>query len=251
MEHAGLAGPDLAEVIGAGGEAGGERLQVLGPLGVGESRPRALVECGAGREGRIRRRRHPSAPDEDPVRVPDRDMNLASLPTWNRFLELTHLSGRHRMGKRRAIGATCSYGEVMTAPILHLSLPVDDLVAARRFYEDALGCRIGRVREEWFDVWFFGLQLTLALRPEEVRGAEEQGSRHFGVVLDDLDEFSTLVERLRAQGAPWLTEPAHHDAAELSGKMSGKLADPAGNVIEIKYYGDRTEYLGQRVGRSA
>lgn len=138
----------------------------------------------------------------------------------------------------------------MADPILHLSLPVDDLAEARRFYEDALGCAVGRVRAEWFDVWFFGLQLTLALRPEEVRCAEEQGSRHFGVVLDDLDAFSALVDRLNTHAVPWLSEPAHHGAAELSGKIGGKLADPAGNVIEIKYYADRTEYLPQGVSGS-
>ena len=53
-------------------------------------------------------------------------------------------------------------------PVLHLSLPVNDLRAARDFYETTLGCRIGRTREDWFDAWFFGLQLTLQLRPLEV-----------------------------------------------------------------------------------
>lgn len=131
----------------------------------------------------------------------------------------------------------------MAPPILHLSLPVDDLAAARRFYEDGLGCRIGRVRDEWFDVWFFGLQLTLALRPDEVRGADAQGSRHFGVVLDDAAAFAAVVERLRAHGVAWLAEPAAHDAVELSGKVGGKLADPAGNVIELKYYADPAAFL--------
>ena len=40
-------------------------------------------------------------------------------------------------------------------PVLHLSLPVDDLHAARSFYEHTLGCRIGREREDWFDAWFY------------------------------------------------------------------------------------------------
>lgn len=131
----------------------------------------------------------------------------------------------------------------MAEPILHLSLPVDDLAAARAFYEQQLGCRVGRVRERWFDVWFFGLQLTLALRPDEVRPAGEQGARHFGVVLGDAGAFAGIVERLRAHGVEWLEEPAPHDARELSGKVGGKLADPAGNVIEIKYYAEPDEYL--------
>jgi extradiol dioxygenase family protein len=132
----------------------------------------------------------------------------------------------------------------MSTPTLHLSLPVDDLAAARRFYEDGFGCRVGRVREQWIDVWFFGLQLTLQTRPDEVRAPDDQGCRHFGVVLDDADEFRALVDRLRAHAVTWIAEPAAHDAAELSGKVGGKLADPAGNVIEIKHYADRDALLG-------
>jgi extradiol dioxygenase family protein len=119
--------------------------------------------------------------------------------------------------------------------VLHLSLPVDDLDAARRFYEEALGCRVGRVRDGWLDVWFHGLQLTLQLRPDEVRPASEQGVRHFGVALPDADAFDALVERLRAHGVAWLEEPTSHGAA-LDGKVGGKLADPAGNVLELKHY---------------
>jgi extradiol dioxygenase family protein len=126
----------------------------------------------------------------------------------------------------------------VTEPILHLSLPVDDLAAAREFYEQGLGCRVGRVREQWFDVWFFGLQLTLALRPDEVTAVEDQGARHFGVVLADRDEFAALVERIGDHGISWISEPTVHAAPELTGKVGGKLADPAGNVIEIKYYDD-------------
>lgn len=122
--------------------------------------------------------------------------------------------------------------------VLHLSLPVSDLDAARRFYEDGFGCRVGRVAEEWLDVWFFGMQLTLQRRPEEVRPPEEQGVRHFGVALPDAESYQRLIDRLRSAGVVWLSEPRSHESASLSGKVGGKLADPDGNVIEVKYYPD-------------
>jgi uncharacterized protein len=130
-------------------------------------------------------------------------------------------------------------------PILHLSLPVPDLADARRFYEEVLGCRVGRVREDWLDVWFFGLQLTLHRRPEEVRPVADQGVRHVGVVLDDREEYLGVVERVRAAGWAWIAEPTVHTRDGLSGKEGGKLADPGGNVIEVKYYADRAAFLGQ------
>jgi extradiol dioxygenase family protein len=128
-------------------------------------------------------------------------------------------------------------------PVLHLSLPVNDLRAARDFYEHTLGCRIGRTREDWFDAWFFGLQLTLQLRPLEVMDKSQQGVRHFGVVLPSLSEFNDLVKRIHASGCQWISKPESHTDAELSGKLGGKLADPSGNVIEIKYYENENDYL--------
>jgi uncharacterized protein len=132
---------------------------------------------------------------------------------------------------------------VSRAPILHLSIPVDDLAAARRFYESTLGCRVGRVRSDWLDVWFFGLQLTLQERPAEVAALPELGVRHFGVVLPDRAAFDALVARLRSSGVRWLAEPAAHEEAVLSGKVGGTLADPSGNVIEIKHYDDLSALL--------
>ena len=128
-------------------------------------------------------------------------------------------------------------------PVLHLSLPVNDLHAARDFYEHTLGCRIGRTREDWFDAWFFGLQLTLQLRPLEVMNRSQQGVRHFGVVLPSLSEFNDLVKRIHASGCQWISKPENQTDAELSGKLGGKLADPSGNIIEIKYYGNENDYL--------
>jgi extradiol dioxygenase family protein len=127
---------------------------------------------------------------------------------------------------------------------VHLSIAVDDLDSARDFYTNAMGCRLGRVRDAWLDVWFFGMQLTLQHRPEEVRPLDEQGVRHFGVVLDHEADYLALLARLEQHGVTWIAHPRLHEAQELSGKSGAKVADPSGNVIEIKWYADPTEYLG-------
>ena len=133
-------------------------------------------------------------------------------------------------------------------PVLHLSVPVSDLEAARRFYVEAFGCRVGRMREDWIDVWFFGMQLTLQLRPDEVRSPAEQGVRHLGVVLGDAATYLAVIDRLESAHVEWLSEPAAHDAESLSGKVGGKLADPSGNVIEVKYYDDVDIYRADGPG---
>ena len=50
------------------------------------------------------------------------------------------------------------------------------------------------------------------------------------------------IERLAAAGVEWLVEPTAYDVATLTGKVGGKLADPSGNVIEVKYYDDVDAY---------
>ena len=123
-------------------------------------------------------------------------------------------------------------------PVLHLSIVVDDLAASRAFYVDTLGCRSGREREGGMDVWFFGLQLTLQCRPEQARSLEEQGARHFGATLG-ADEFATIVGRL--EGEPtvtWLVPVTTDHAGAPRQQTKCKLADPTGNVIELKTYAD-------------
>jgi extradiol dioxygenase family protein len=133
----------------------------------------------------------------------------------------------------------------MPDPILHLSLPVRDLDEARNFYIKALGCRPGRTRDDWCDVWFFGLQLTLQERPEEVRSPDQQGVLHFGVVVPDESQFRDVVRLATTFGATWIRTPELHTDPQFSGKLSGKLTDPSGNVIEIKWYRDTTDFLAE------
>ena len=55
----------------------------------------------------------------------------------------------------------------MTAPLFHLAIPVDDLVAAEAFYGEVFGCPRGRRSDSWIDFDFFGHQLVTHLAPEE------------------------------------------------------------------------------------
>jgi extradiol dioxygenase family protein len=129
-------------------------------------------------------------------------------------------------------------------PILHLSLPVSDLAAARSFYADTLGCRVGRVRAEWIDVWFYGMQLTLHARPAQVLPREQQGVRHFGVTLPRA-ELDALIERLEHADVEWVGRPTTDTVGVLQGKTNVKIADPSGNVVELKAYPDAQEAFSE------
>ena len=122
-------------------------------------------------------------------------------------------------------------------PILHLSIPVRDMEEAREFYVHVLGCQAARTRSDFTDVWFYGMQVTLQDRPDEVAAAPVRGCRHFGVTLGR-DEFDVLVSRLRAHGVAWLSPVSTDDEGLATEQTKGKFTDPSGNVIEVKTYRD-------------
>jgi len=123
------------------------------------------------------------------------------------------------------------------AGILHLSLPVRDLDEAREFYENALGCAIGRVRDGWIDVWFHGMQLTLHVEPSQVLPADARRVRHFGVTLR-AGELTELLAHLETCSVEWLKRPATDHAGTSRAQTKAMIADPSGNAIELKTYAD-------------
>lgn len=129
-------------------------------------------------------------------------------------------------------------------PVLHLSLPVRDLDEARRFYLDVLGCRPGRVRDGWSDVWFFGLQVTLQHRPAQVLPDDQQGVRHFGVTLPagDLDR---LLQQVSSRPVRWVEEVHTDFPGTAKEQTKAKIQDPSGHVIELKSYADPAAALEQ------
>jgi len=126
--------------------------------------------------------------------------------------------------------------------IFHLSIPVADLAASKRFYVDVLGARIGRETEAWVDVLVWGHQITLQRAPDEA-ASNGRGKRHFGVVLP-WTMWQSEAKRLEAIGKVLLETPKllQKDSEDEHAKLY--LSDPSGNVIEIKAYRNVGRTLG-------
>ena len=127
--------------------------------------------------------------------------------------------------------------------IFHLSLPVDDLVAAEQFYVRVLGATIGRRDPEWVDALLWGHQITLQLQPEQVLTAQSQGKRHFGVILP-WPQWQQLAQRLAHESVEFLSPPQVHHPGTPQEQAKLYLRDPAHNVIEIKAYRDSRSTVG-------
>lgn len=126
--------------------------------------------------------------------------------------------------------------------IFHLSIPVADLQLAKDFYVRVLDATVGRENPDWLDVLLWGHQITLQLRPAEVLPADQQGKRHFGVVLP-WDLWESEASRIRSIGATFLAEPTvlHSGTGEEQAKFY--LADPSNNIIEVKAYRSASDTL--------
>ena len=123
--------------------------------------------------------------------------------------------------------------------IFHLSFPVHDLDQALRFYTGVLGGVAGRREEAWADVGLFGAQLTLQHVPEDVLQPMPR-SRHFGATLPWQD-WEGLVEALGAFVEPPRVD--HHGTSREQAKAM--VADPSGNLIELKAYRHPEAVLGE------
>lgn len=128
------------------------------------------------------------------------------------------------------------------APIFHLSFPVHDLDEAIAFYS-GLGGVMGRRETAWADVALFGAQLTLQHIPEDVLQPMPR-SRHFGATLPWQD-WEQLVGRLGGfVEAPRVDYPGTDRE-----QAKAMIADPSGNLIELKAYRRPAAVLGHLAAR--
>ena len=134
-------------------------------------------------------------------------------------------------------------------PILHLSLAVRDLTEARTFYVDVLGCELGRVRDGWIDVWFYGMQVTLHEEPDLVSAPDARAVRHFGVTLGS-EQLAALLQRLETQtivpSIEWVRPLATDGAGTARAQTKAMITDPSGNAIELKTYADPAAAFSDR-----
>lgn len=127
----------------------------------------------------------------------------------------------------------------------HLAFPVTDLPATRTFYEELLGCEVGRTAERWIDFNFFGHQISAHL----VDGDHPQGPtnhvdgkdvpvQHFGAIVD-LETWHQLADKLKAAGKEFIIEPYVRFAGEVGEQATMFLLDPSGNALEFKAFKDQ------------
>lgn len=128
----------------------------------------------------------------------------------------------------------------------HLSLPCANATETLKFYQDIIGCEIGRTAQHWVDINLYGHQLTFTdagkftfLNPNYVFEGKILPSFHFGVIVS-LDEWSSLYKKLSESDCEVV-----HQATFLSDKKGEHLSffiqDPDGYMLEFKSFKNKAE----------
>jgi extradiol dioxygenase family protein len=126
-------------------------------------------------------------------------------------------------------------------PIIHVSIPVSDLQESVDFYVGELGAEVGRRMGSATDILVFGAQLTLHQDPEHV-SCPMPRTRHFGATLA-WAEWEQMAQRFT--GSELVVEgPEVSYAGEPTEQGKFMLADPSGNLVEIKAYRSPQHVLG-------
>jgi len=126
----------------------------------------------------------------------------------------------------------------------HLAFPVTDLIKTRAFYEDLLGCGVGRTSDKWIDFNFWGNQITAHLTSEDFNNpghnpvdGKQIPIRHFGAILE-WEEWERLAEKLKNHGTKFVIEPYVRFKGEVGEQGTMFFYDPSGNAIEFKSFKD-------------
>ena len=122
----------------------------------------------------------------------------------------------------------------------HLSFVVPDKERVKKFYTGVLKCSLGRDNETWFDVLFFGHQLTVHQSSSQLPAYKID---HFGPILTK-SEWLAVAENCSNSEVPFLMKPTFKEDGESNESGKFLIEDPAGNVLEFKYYQEFSETMG-------
>jgi extradiol dioxygenase family protein len=129
----------------------------------------------------------------------------------------------------------------------HLAFPVKSLGVTKMFYNEVLGCNIGRSSETWMDFDFFGHQISAHVSGSEILDKEkslvdgtEVPLRHFGAILN-LEQWNDLAEKLKVAGVEFVMEPQVRYEGEVGEQHIMFLYDPSGNALEFKAFSNPEE----------
>ncbi len=131
--------------------------------------------------------------------------------------------------------------------IFHLAFKVKDIASTKEFYNDILGCPLGRETDKWVDFDFFGHQLSAHVSKNIpvldfcglVDGVKVP-IPHFGCVLSEY-EFEKLNKNLIKHQVNFLVEPQTRYEGLIGEQKTMFVLDFSENALEFKCFKNEDE----------
>jgi len=130
--------------------------------------------------------------------------------------------------------------------LFHLAFPVHDLAAAKQFYVEGLGCRLGRESSHAVTFGLAGHQIVAHLTSEMDRSQKGVYPRHFGLVLTLEAEWQALADRAKDKGLKFYQQPRRRFSGTRIEHLTFFLEDPSQNLLEFKHYLHDSAIFGER-----
>ena len=130
--------------------------------------------------------------------------------------------------------------------LFHLAFPTHDVVAAKRFYVEGLGCILGRESSHAVTFGLAGHQLVAHLIPEPPSAQPGIYPRHFGLVLPSQEAWQALVDQAKAKGLTFYQQPRVRFPRTRIEHHTFFLEDPSHNLLEFKHYTHESAIFGER-----
>jgi uncharacterized protein len=134
----------------------------------------------------------------------------------------------------------------MSSILFHLAFPIQDIDAAKRFYVEGLGCKLGR---ESANAVTFGLaDHQLVAHVVEGSPSKQKGiyPRHFGLVFLSKQDWQALADRAKEKGLRFFQQPRVRFPGTAIEHHTFFLQDPSENLLEFKHYTRESAIFGER-----
>ncbi len=134
----------------------------------------------------------------------------------------------------------------MNKPIFHLAIPINDIQKAKVFYQEGLGCVIGRETATAMIMDFYGHQVVAHMTKMPLIPQQGIYPRHFGLILATQGEWADLLRRATSQNLSFYQQPKVRFPNELTEHQTFFLQDPFYNLLEFKFYTHQEAIFGGR-----
>ena len=124
----------------------------------------------------------------------------------------------------------------------HLAFPIYDMELTIAWYQNTLGCSLGRQDKKWVDFNFFGHQISGHLINKKntttlsnLVDGKDIPIRHFGIILN-LEDWEQLSKNLTSKKIKFIIKPNIRFKGEKGEQATFFIADPNGNILEFKSF---------------